>query len=377
MRILINTIPLLTPLSGVGHYVINLINSMMALKREHEYFFFYGNRVSSELRNYQSEVYRLARVAFYSGILPQSAIYKLRRFSVRYLLSKDTYDIYHETNYFPPGSITLPTISTIYDLSVNLYPQYHPIERVRMFEKYFLTNLPYCRQIIAISNSTKNDLVRLTGYPEERITVSYPGYHSRFKVVGRASVSDYIKDRRLPRKYILYLGTLEPRKNIQLLLSAYSLLEKTLRERYHLVLAGGKGWNYEEIFRSVDKLGIRSSIVFLGYVRDDEAPLLYNGASLFIYPSFYEGFGLPPLEAMACGCPVISANTSSLPEVVGDQGVMVDPHDEYDLRDKMEMLLTDNKARTRLKEYGLMRAHMFSWETCARQTLEVYRKAVE
>ncbi|MBN2224704.1 MAG: glycosyltransferase family 4 protein [Deltaproteobacteria bacterium] len=377
MRILINTSPLVTPLTGIGHYVANLIHSMVSLEPSHEYFFFNRNYVSSELKSSQTGTGIPAKPPFYSGILPQKITYGLRRLFLSALFLKSKYNVYHETNYFPPREIPFPTISTIYDLSVQIYPQYHPIDRVRMFEKHFLKYLSSYRYIIAISNNTKNDLVRVSGYPEERIGVVYPGYHGRFRVVSQASVKKYIEEKKLPSKYILFLGTLDPRKNIRLLLDAYTLLNSSLREKYHIVLAGWKGWDYEGVFRRIDDLGIRSSTIYLGYVRDDEVPLLYNGASLFVYPSFYEGFGLPLLEAMACGCPVITTNASSLPEVVGDGGVMVDPYDEYGMRDKMEMILTDDKTRTGLREYGLKRVGMFSWETCAQHTLDVYKKAAD
>jgi glycosyltransferase involved in cell wall biosynthesis len=240
-----------------------------------------------------------------------------------------------------------------------------------------MRNLPSYRYVITISENTKKDLIEVTGFPVERIHVAYPGCHRRFTVIGRTVVKRYLAVKKLPPRYILFLGTMDPRKNIRRLLESYALLSKRLRREYCLVLAGWEGWDYEGVIKTIDKLGIGPSITYLGYVPDEETPLLYNGASLFVYPSIYEGFGLPPLEAMACGCPVITSNTSSLPEVVGEEGVMVDPYNEYDLRDKMEMILTGGRMSADLREYGLKRARVYSWETCAQRTLEIYNKAVE
>jgi alpha-1,3-rhamnosyl/mannosyltransferase len=176
--------------------------------------------------------------------------------------------------------------------------------------------------------------------------------------------------------YILYLGTLEPRKNISALLEAYSFLPKKTQASFPLILAGGKGWLMDNLEDEIRRLDIASRTVLTGYVPRKDLPALYSGAAVFVYPSLYEGFGLPPLEAMACGTPVITSNVSSFPEVVGDAGIMVDPYDVKRLRDEIERVLEDSSLRASLGSRGLARAKQFTWENCARQTLDVYKRVL-
>jgi len=378
MNILINTIPLLSPLTGVGQYVFNLVNSLKKINPENEYHYFYGTYISSEIKNEPSKIVNLARRASFKGIIPYWLKYSIRRLNLRFPVSKRGIILYHETNFIPVMHFGVPEISTVHDLTAILYPETHPAERVKFFKKRFDKEIHDFRYIIAVSENTKRDLIELTDYPPERIIVIYEGYHRRFKKYNNdMRIAAYLQGKGLPQKYILFVGTLEPRKNIEFLIRSYSGLEKRLRDEHPLLIAGSKGWYYEAIFRLVDDLNLQSNVHFLGYIPDEELPLLYNGASLFVYPSLYEGFGLPPLEAMACGCPVITSNTSSLPEVVGAGGVMVNPRDESDLRERMEEVLTDEKTRIEMSEYGLQRAKRFSWDKCARETLEVYRRVVE
>ena len=173
--------------------------------------------------------------------------------------------------------------------------------------------------------------------------------------------------------FILYLGTLEPRKNLKSLILAYNEIKKKFPE-YKLIIGGAKGWGYKNIFQIIDNLGIDKDIIFTGYIPEKDLPSLYNSAELFVYPSFYEGFGLPPLEAMACGTPVITSNTSSLPEVVGNAGIMVDPNNVNQLADAMYKVLTDDNLRRDMIKKGLKRAKMFSWKKTAKETLKVYEE---
>jgi len=176
----------------------------------------------------------------------------------------------------------------------------------------------------------------------------------------------------LPTPYIFYLGTLEPRKNVVRLLEAYARLRQRGITEYPLVLAGAKGWGYEEIFARVQELGLDEQVRFVGYVPYEAAPLWYNAAALFVYPSLYEGFGLPPLEAMACGTPVVASNTSSLPEVLGEAALLVDPLDVEALAEAMARALLQPALRERLRQAGLARAACFSWRRMAEQTMAVY-----
>jgi glycosyltransferase involved in cell wall biosynthesis len=176
----------------------------------------------------------------------------------------------------------------------------------------------------------------------------------------------------IKRDFILYVGTLEPRKNLKGIIQAYNY--SRAKDDFLLVLAGGKGWKYKHIFRLVNQLKLQDRVVFCGYMPDSDLPALYNSASVFVYPSFYEGFGLPPLEAMACGTPVIVSDTTSLPEVTGDAGIYVDPFDIEQISVSIDTVLSDVKLCRTLRERGLMRAKLFSWEKTARETIKLYKR---
>lgn len=267
-------------------------------------------------------------------------------------------------------------IFTVHDITPLIDSKEHPIHRVLSYKLLLPRTLKTADKIIAVSNSTKKDLINYFNIPEEKIRVILNAADEKFKPLSDKEVKEAKQKYSLNFPFILYVGTLEPRKNIPSLIKAfYKLKKKNLQ--YKLVITGKKGWKYKEIFETIDKLNLQNDVVFTGYVADEDLPALYNAADLFVYPSIYEGFGLPPLEAMACGTPVITSNTSSLPEVVGDAGIMIDPPDVDGLADAMHEVLTNEGLREDMIKKGLERAKMFSWEKCARETLEVYEEVYD
>jgi len=228
-------------------------------------------------------------------------------------------------------------------------------------------------KIITVSNSTKNDLMNHFNIPKEKIRVIFEAADEKFKSLNNKETKEVKYKYHLNFPFILYVGGLAVHKNIPALIKAfYKVKKKGIQHK--LVITGTKRWKYKEIFETIDKLDLQNDVVFTGYVSDEDLPALYNAADLFVYPSIYEGFGLPPLEAMACGTPVITSNTSSLPEVVGDAGIMVDPYDVNGLADAMHEVLANEGLRANMIKNGLERAKMFSWEKCARETLKVYEE---
>ena len=219
--------------------------------------------------------------------------------------------------------------------------------------------------MIAISQATKDDLVAHYGVPKEKIPVVYHGVEPRFRPTPDPAVPARYG---LPSRYFLYLGTLQPRKNLERLLQAYAQLSGDVPA---LVLAGAKGWYFERIAAAIAALGLGERVFLPGYVPDEDVPALLTGALALVFPSLYEGFGLPVLEAMACGTPVVTANTSSLPEVVGEAGLLVDPLRVDEIAAAMQRLLADEALRAELSRRGLERAGLFSWDRCARETLAV------
>jgi glycosyltransferase involved in cell wall biosynthesis len=224
--------------------------------------------------------------------------------------------------------------------------------------------------IIAVSYSTKRDIINYFEIKEEKIKVVYPGVESRFRPI--RNIKEYRLRNNLPSKMILNVGTLEPRKNVVTLIKAFKKLRKLGFKNYKLVIAGDKGWLYKPIFDEIKSSGLQKEVLFLGCVKDEDLPILYNCADVFVYPSFYEGFGFPPLEAMACGIPVITSNTSSLPEVVDNAGIMVDPDDVNSLCNAMYNVLKDKELWHQMSKKGLERAKLFSWKETAKKILEIY-----
>jgi glycosyltransferase involved in cell wall biosynthesis len=229
------------------------------------------------------------------------------------------------------------------------------------------------RRVIAVSESTKNDLVKIYGISPAKIDVVHNGVDASFQPLPADQVASFRQQKRLPDRFILFVGTLEPRKNIVRLIEAYAMLPK---ERPPLVLVGGKGWFYDEIFARVEELELTGDVRFAGFVPAEELPLWYNAADLFVYPSIYEGFGLPALEAMACGTAVITSTASSLPEVVGEAGQLVDPADTDAMANAMAQVLAKSDLQQEMIAAGLAQAAGFSWHNAARGTVDSYRRAL-
>jgi glycosyltransferase involved in cell wall biosynthesis len=245
----------------------------------------------------------------------------------------------------------------------------------QVYKKYILNlSVKKADAIIADSHSTRRDIIEFFKVDEKKIKVIHLGVESRFRPI--SNVEGYRTRNNLPTKMILNIGTLEPRKNVVTLIRAFKRLQGRGFKNYVLIIAGEKGWLYKKIFEEIKSSGMERSIRLLGVVRDEELPLLYNCADLFVYPSLYEGFGLPPLEAMACGVPIITSNTSSLPEVVGNAGIMVDPNDIESLSDEMYRVLEDKELKHRMSRDGLKRSKMFTWEKTVNDVIKVYNEVL-
>jgi glycosyltransferase involved in cell wall biosynthesis len=229
--------------------------------------------------------------------------------------------------------------------------------------------------VIAVSEATKRDIVRLTGTPETKISVIYEAADSLYRPVDDEQALARIRDQyRLPEQYALFVGTIEPRKNLPTLIRAYHGLVEKYKSSADLAIVGRRGWLYDDVYNLVEQLGIEDRVHFLGRVPTEDLLYLYNASSMLVLPSYYEGFGLPPLEAMACGVPVIVSDTSVMPEVVGDAALRVPHEDVEGFTVAMWRLLTDDDLRADMIAKGIKRVKCFSWERAARETLDVYEK---
>jgi glycosyltransferase involved in cell wall biosynthesis len=278
-----------------------------------------------------------------------------------------------------PLSSPCPVIITIHDLIFLRYPQnFHPLKRLYLAAMTGWS-ARQSAHIITVSETTRRDVIEMLQVPPQRVTTVHNGVGTQFKPLPEAARAQFMLEKSLSRRTLLYLGTLEPRKNVTTLLRAFKpLADEPEFADVSLLIGGSKGWYYDEVFATAQQLGLLrdSRVKFLGRVPDEELPLWYNVATVFTFPSVYEGFGLPPLEAMACGAPAITSNTSSLPEVVGDAGVLVAPDDTNAWTSAMRMLLSDEARRAELSEKAIERASAFSWQQTARETATVYRRVL-
>ncbi len=281
-------------------------------------------------------------------------------------------DLLHAAAFVAPLWGVTPFVVTVYDLSFRLTPRAFPPGRRLYLSLFTAHTCRRARRVIAISQSTRRDVARLFGVAAEQIDVAYPGVGGDQRRLPRAEVEAFRLRRGLPEKFILYLGTLEPRKNLPALIRAFAQLQSSSPD-LHLVLAGARGWLAADLDRQVEALGLNDRVAFPGFVSPEELALWYNAAAVFAYPSSFEGFGLPVLEALACGRPVVTSNVSSLPEAGGDVALQVPPHDSEALADALRRALTlaDDAG-----ERGPAHAARFSWQATAEQTVASYRRAL-
>lgn len=282
-------------------------------------------------------------------------------------------DLYHAADFtLPPTLPRTRTVLTVYDLAYERFPD----ESMPGMQAYLSRAVPRsvrrADHVITISEAARADLVEIYGVAPEKISVAYPGVDARFTAQGTPGEADHVRRKyRLPDgSFVLTVGTLQPRKNHRRLVEAFARIES----RASLVIAGGEGWAYHEVRQAVERLGLADRVIFTGYVADDDLPALYRSATAAAYPSLYEGFGLPVLEALACGTPALTSNVSSLPEAAGDAGLLVDPLDVEAVAAALDRLLSDADLRASLAEKGIDHARQFSWARAAGVTWDIYRR---
>ena len=288
-------------------------------------------------------------------------------------------DLLHSPDYIPPFRRNCRSVITVHDLAFLHYPELLTAESARYYGQIDRA-VRDAEGIIAVSHSTRRDLMNLLGVPAHRVTVVHEAANPAFRLLDdEADALNVVRARYgLPERFILFLGTIEPRKNLPTLIQAYGLL-RTIEGAGvpPLVVAGAQGWLFDSVFALTEQLGLADEVLFTGGIPWADVPAFYSLAEVFVFPSLYEGFGLPPLEAMACGTPVIAADVSSIPEVVGDAGLLIDPNDAEGLAETLGRVLNEAALRQDLRRRGLERAREFSWDRAARETLTVYRRAME
>lgn len=284
------------------------------------------------------------------------------------------FDLYHAMTFVSPLVLNRPSVVTVYDLSFMRYPEVLSTARRLYLRLFTALSCRRAARVIGISESTARDVRDLLNIPQAKIDVALGGYDTAtYTPLSPNTVGDFKRKNGLPDRFWLFVGTLEPRKNLVTLLDAYA----RLKTRPPLVIAGGKGWLYEEIFERVARYNLAGEVHFPGFLPAEDLPLWYNSAEVFVYPSVFEGFGLPVLEAMACGTPVIVSDASSLPEVAGNAGLCIPPHDVDAWADALHRAYIDAAWRESATARGLAEAKRFTWRHTAESTIQSYRRAVK
>ena len=358
--------------AGLGRYAESLVNALAPLLPNDLAFFYNRERGIHKLDNL---AYLPSRTVSLGNKPWRMLIWLAQLSRIPFNRLIPDAKLFHATEHLLMPLRSIPTILTIHDLIFRKMPEHHkPLNRW-----YLNLSLPlFSRRadhIIVVSEATRSDVIQAYGISEDKISVIPEAAAPRFTPQPAEMIQAVRQRYQLPDQYLLYVGTIEPRKNLLRLLKAWEKLYKT-SEVPPLVIVGSRGWLAEDFFNALENSPFRNDALLTGYVRDEDLPALYSAATAFVFPSLYEGFGLPPLEAMACGTPVVCSNTSSLPEVVGDAALLCNPTDVLALTDALKRIVNDTELQQTLRERGLKQAAKYSWERTAKETLAIYNRVL-
>lgn len=376
IKIAFNATALLSPLTGIGQYTKHLLEKLV----QHPAFsfeMFYSNKWSSNLLASSSSTPASFK-AFVRNYIPHA--YRINRLVEQHHFAngvkKNQFNLYHEPN-FLAFDFDGPIILTVHDLSWIRHPETHPKKRVAAMNRFFEASLTRANNIITDSVFVRDELISVFGVSAHKITPVHLGVSRAFCPHESNDTFAILNHLNLVHgRYFLAVGTIEPRKNLQVVLNAFMQMPKIIRQQYPLVIVGMKGWYTTEFERLVSPLLSSGEVRLLGYLPQADLIQVIAGALTLIYPSLYEGFGLPPLEAMACAVPVITSNVSSIPEVVGNGGVMLDPCDVDGFSNAMRAMVESKAHRNYLGQLALMQSQLFNWDKTAHGTIEVYQQAL-
>ncbi|MDD5341406.1 MAG: glycosyltransferase family 1 protein [Patescibacteria group bacterium] len=355
--------------SGIGNYIKQISDRIFQLDHENDYFIFLMEPIYSEYKISQPNVHKIKTQARWYGYAEQTTFLKE--------LLDQKLDLVHFTNFNAPIFYPKKRITTIHDIT----PLFFPGHKQKLFWHklaYRLTTKSSVKKsdkIVTISNYTKSDLVKFYGAEPQKIDVTYLGVEPQFKVIENYAKIKDIKDKYgISKPYLFFVGVWRNHKNIEGLIRAFDLIKKQGKFDIQLVISGQEDPNYPNIRAAINASAYKKDVITTGFVSDEDLPLLYNGASLFVLPSFYEGFGLIGLEAMACGIPVVSSNATCLPEIYGEAAIYFDPKNISEIADSVSQVLSDKQLQLELKNLGLAKVKKYSWDKTASQTLAIYKE---
>jgi glycosyltransferase involved in cell wall biosynthesis len=354
-------------MQGSQTYIYNITKSLMEIDDSNEYFLYFTSKESI------FEALFLQKKNVHCKIIKPATRFIRIPIAFPLKLAIDRVDIFHCQ--YMGWKFSCPFVVSLHDIIHETAPKLYPTFNRYLMSLFYPISARLAAKVLTISNYTKEQIFKIYKIPRNKIEVIYCGVSNEFRVIkDQTKIKHIVAKYGIQGPYILFVGRIEPRKNIIRLIRAFLALRSETKINHKLVIAGMKDEQFKNFNRQIDKMQSEESVLFAGRVSQSDLPYMYNGADLFVYPSYGEGFGLPPLEAMACGVPVITSNTTSLPEVVGDAGVMIDPYDTGELVASMKRLLSDESHCHRLRQAGLQRAAHFTWEEAAKETLKVYQE---
>ncbi len=374
MRIGIDVTSAITQGGGIGRYTRELVRALIALDTGNEYRFFSAKQ--PPILPVPDPIPAAPHVQYRPAPVDERWLYRLwyrLRLPLPVQWVTGQLDLFHSPDFvLPPVSGGIPTLLTVHDLSFVHSPETFPAQLVSYLNRVVPWSVGRATHILADSLATKQDLIDVWQVPTEKVSVLYCGVNAMFRPITNVDQLTAVRRKyNLSKKnYILCVGTVQPRKNYQMLIRAFTPLANKVP--HHLVISGGKGWLYDEMMAEVARQDLMDRVHFIGFVDDADLPALYSAATLFAMPSLYEGFGLPLLEAMACGVPVLSSNVSSLPEVVGETAVQLSPYDQQPWSQTLLDLLANPHARQQMITEGFRQIRQFTWEQSASQLLQIY-----
>jgi glycosyltransferase involved in cell wall biosynthesis len=348
-------------IGGISTYIRRLIQALEKIDVENAYTIFHSRKT------HESLVKRFRRASLWTP-----CHHRLERIALSVELARFRLNVLHSPDFIPPLRGARKHIITVHDLNFLHYPQFLTAESRRYYNDQIELAVRQADHILADSAATRDDLVKMLAVPPEKIAVHMLGVDEQFKPLPPQTLTRYRQQLSLPDSYLLFVGTFEPRKNILGLLEAYRILRERVPDAPDLVLAGSRGWLFDETMAKIAQMNLSAYIHWRENVSQEALPALYNMATALVMPSFYEGFGFPALEAMACGTVPVVSNRSSLPEVVGEVGLQIDPDDPAALADALHHVLTNLAWRETMRQTGLARAATFTWERTARIALTAY-----
>jgi glycosyltransferase involved in cell wall biosynthesis len=370
MRVVVNLLAATGRKTGIGHYATQLVRCLREQADGDHIADYPPAWICSLRRTYE----RLrARKEGQAVTTPFGSGHAFVRWHFRKRFTSRNCDLYHEPNFIPLPS-DMPTVATIHDLSALLQPEWHPADRVAHFERHFRPGLGRCEHFLTDTDYTRQEVIQMLHLPPERVTRAYIGVRPGLHPMPAEETAGALREMGLPPRYLLYFGTLEPRKNLLMLMRAYCSLPEEVRESWPLLFAGGWGWKTEAIADYYHTEARHRNVRHLGYVADTQAAALYNGARALVYPSLYEGFGLPPVEMLACGGAVLASTAGPIVETVGGQAHLIPAEDLDGWRNAMMRVIEDDDWWMSLRRGAVEKVRPYTWERCAAETLKVYRK---